>query len=635
MWQTDRDSKERTSAGITSGSASLRPQSIGPEPAAGITARLFGSALTVWHKGLIVVLIPVICQIVLIMAVSGFVHQADAASLAIVQSFQILKHSQKIQSLWSRVLAAQVECIRLGAGMQSEELEQATAVLQQELSELQGLKGSNAEQSARIDCVIHAFLQAGSLAGGTAPSGQVALSSAFKLGTSGLAACLRLGELVAHEEALHRVKVAELSQLRRSINNLLMAGIVFNVLLAIDLSSFFAASIIQRLKIILTNTVALEHHLPLSEPISGCDEIAVLDGKFHDMARALTATEQRLKASESRLASVLRDMPVGLLILGEGDKIEAANPKARELFGLGNADVNGISISRFVGSPGLTGSGGATASVSAGEYTGMSSCGKRFAVELSTSQLKTAAGQKVLVSIQDLTERHRLAQLKQEFLSVISDDLRSPLVSARECLTRLEQGNWGPLSEAVLKNIGSAKTNVSRLLALTDDLTDLAQATEGRRSVRLAPVDMAQALNDAAAAVAPLADKVAVRIQVSGAAPALKADREKIVQVVINLLSNALKYSPEHSEITVSLVDKPGWQEVRISDRGPGIAEADRQRIFARFEQAGNARRKITASTGLGLAICKAIVDEHGGEIGVESQQGQGSTFWFRIPSLG
>jgi signal transduction histidine kinase len=127
-----------------------------------------------------------------------------------------------------------------------------------------------------------------------------------------------------------------------------------------------------------------------------------------------------------------------------------------------------------------------------------------------------------------------------------------------------------------------------------------------------------------------------ITVEVPQVSAMIYADADRIVQVVVNLLSNAVKFSPPGGVVTIEVEPRDGCVEFRVTDRGRGVPEADRRAIFERFRQVETSDAREKGGTGLGLAICKSIVDQHGGTIGVESEEGSGSTFWFRVgTSLG
>jgi len=144
--------------------------------------------------------------------------------------------------------------------------------------------------------------------------------------------------------------------------------------------------------------------------------------------------------------------------------------------------------------------------------------------------------------------------------------------------------------------------------------------------------DMTSVIARSVSAVSFLASKNKIKIETPAKAPEVFADGSKLIQVIVNLLSNAIKFSPPNSTITITCDEIPEFIEVKIRDQGRGIPASLKDRIFERFEQVESADYKQKGGRGLGLAICKAIIDSHQGTIGVESEEGKGSTFWFRIP---
>ncbi len=155
----------------------------------------------------------------------------------------------------------------------------------------------------------------------------------------------------------------------------------------------------------------------------------------------------------------------------------------------------------------------------------------------------------------------------------------------------------------------------------------------GRIQLQMAEVDLQLLFEQSLEAVHPMADERRTALVSSPAGVRLLADADRIVQVLINLLSNAVKFSPPDREVRLWAEEKEGgWMRVFVKDQGPGIPDGYRQRIFERFARVETADSQDKGGTGLGLAICKVIVEHHGGSIGVDSEPGVGSTFWFDLP---
>ena len=240
--------------------------------------------------------------------------------------------------------------------------------------------------------------------------------------------------------------------------------------------------------------------------------------------------------------------------------------------------------------------------------------------------------EKTLVCVaHDISQRKQLERMKQEFVAIVSHDLRSPLTSINMRLGTLAGGMHGDLPADALRIISTIEGSVVRLIRLINDLLDVEKLESGAWDMRFEEKSLLQTMEDATESVVAMAEKKHIEIVLPANDMKVKADHERLTQVMTNIMSNAIKFSPEKSKVTVTHEAHDGTLEVRISDQGPGILEEERALIFDRFRQSKRDSDKKTGS-GLGLAICAAIIKEHAGAIGVDSNNGQGSTFWFRIP---
>jgi PAS domain S-box-containing protein len=236
--------------------------------------------------------------------------------------------------------------------------------------------------------------------------------------------------------------------------------------------------------------------------------------------------------------------------------------------------------------------------------------------------------------IRDVTEVRRVNRMKSDFVSTVSHELRTPLTSVRGALGLLEAGVVGPISPQGLDLIRIARENAERLIRLISDMLDLDKIEAGKFDLRraaLTPSDLVRVAVDGISGMATQFDvRLAERID---AHRSFAGDHDRVVQVLTNLLSNAIKFSPAGSTIEVA-VTETAEEAVRfeVTNEGPGISAADRGRLFQKFEQLDASDTRRHGGTGLGLAISKAIVDQHGGRIGVESEPNVRTTFWFELP---
>jgi len=172
-----------------------------------------------------------------------------------------------------------------------------------------------------------------------------------------------------------------------------------------------------------------------------------------------------------------------------------------------------------------------------------------------------------------------------------------------------------------------------RLIGLINDLLDLDKLDAGKMILSLASLNVAEAVEAAIASVEPTATQSEIRISLNdGRVSPVVADRGRIIQVLVNLLSNAIKFAPEKSEIKVTLKDSGQFVSVFVHDDGPGVGKEFQSTIFERFRQLPQKSKSGQEGSGLGLPIAKLIIELHGGKIGVDSEEGKGSTFWFQLP---
>ncbi|HEX7897473.1 MAG TPA: ATP-binding protein [Planctomycetota bacterium] len=273
------------------------------------------------------------------------------------------------------------------------------------------------------------------------------------------------------------------------------------------------------------------------------------------------------------------------------------------------------------------------------EIRGLRKNGQEFPLEIAvTPLLQPEKGVAYSVFLRDITERKRVDRLKNEFVATVSHELRTPLTSIRGSLRLIAGGFTGELPAKTRAMIDIANESCERLVALVNDILDIEKIESGKMSFALLPHDMTALAMKAVEATRAFAQPFGVEIRTeapAGPCPAV-VDADRIIQVITNLVSNAVKFSPKGGAVRVRVGPRGGKVRLAVEDLGAGIPDEFRSRIFQKFAQAdASNERRSAPGTGLGLSICKAIVDRLGGTIGFESEAGRGSTFWFEIPGAG
>lgn len=345
-----------------------------------------------------------------------------------------------------------------------------------------------------------------------------------------------------------------------------------------------------------------------------------------DVARTL-AVEEALRRSEEQFRSIVESALDAIVTLSPQGMIESYNPAARRLFGWDVEEIRGRPAEVLF--PSLLGSMGVLPRMV--EIDGVRKEGSRVPLEVSLSLQRTSAGHAVVAFLRDVSERREIERLKDEFVTTVSHDLKTPLTAVGLSLGIVLDGEAGVVPAPARAVLEVAQRNVGRMVKLADDLLDLKRIEAGGLELRRERLDLPALVERGLEMVRAVAAARRVSLEVHGRPAAALGDPERVSQVLLNLLSNAIKFSPEGGRVRVELEATRGMAEVRVRDEGPGVAPAHRERIFDRFRQAPSAPGSPKGS-GLGLAIARAIVRQHGGTIGLSLPEGGGSCFWFRLP---
>ena len=239
-----------------------------------------------------------------------------------------------------------------------------------------------------------------------------------------------------------------------------------------------------------------------------------------------------------------------------------------------------------------------------------------------------------VLALRDITAEREIAEMKNEFVSTVSHELRTPLTSIKGYVDLILDGSAGETSEIQKEFLGIVKENSDRLVELINEMLDISRIESGRVHLKVEPLNMGELVRGAVDTFRAVLAQTgrSITVSVSRNLPRVAADRDRVGQVLINLISNALKYSPGGGEVTVSAKREGESVVISVTDHGLGITREDQKRLFTKFYRVDSAMTREIGGTGLGLSICKTILELLGGSIGVRSKSGQGSTFWFSLP---
>lgn len=365
--------------------------------------------------------------------------------------------------------------------------------------------------------------------------------------------------------------------------------------------------------------------------------------------RALRQTEKELLASHARRAATVEAALDGIVSFDAAGRVLELNPAALALLGRSHErsyersyeEAVGLRLTDLVVLPGLVPSkDGELASYLLDnllvgrrvEARGLRADGTSFPLELAITRLPEEGPAAFTAFLRDLTDLHEVERLKTQFVATVSHELRTPLTSLRGALGLLAGGVLGTLPEDARNAVLIADRSIVRLVGLVNDILDIERLENGSLSLQIGRHALADLLARSIEEVGALAADAGIHLEVEPPAAEILGDGERLVQVIVNLLSNALKFSPRGSRVWLRVREEPAWVEVQVQDQGRGIPPAHQTAIFDRFRQVEASDSAGQRGAGLGLAIAKSIVELHGGTIGVKSAKGEGSTFWFRVP---
>jgi len=242
----------------------------------------------------------------------------------------------------------------------------------------------------------------------------------------------------------------------------------------------------------------------------------------------------------------------------------------------------------------------------------------------------------IWIALTDVSELNRLRRIRTEFVGNLSHELRTPLSTVRlltESLTL--EAEKTDLPPRVRESITKIDVETGHLVQIVNELLDLAKIEQGDAPMRHDDVDLVRVADEAVSRLRTYADRQEVTLRVKtepGLATTVEGDEDRLGQLLANLIHNAIKFSPVGGEVVVHVRGDKENVLVEVEDHGPGIPQADRNRIFERFYKVDRARSRGRGGTGLGLAIARHIVDRHRGHIWVQSEEGSGSSFFVSLP---
>ncbi len=370
------------------------------------------------------------------------------------------------------------------------------------------------------------------------------------------------------------------------------------------------------------------------------EHLRVTVSKAIDHTRALRDIAQ----TQSRIRTMVNRLSDGVMCTNHEHRVVLANPAFLRMIGCPKESVRGLRIDEFMENSELS---VLIREALEPEMAGRLECAREmifeervhsdpavFSVRCAPFRDRSGRSLGVITVIHDITALKQMDRMKSEFVSMVSHEIRSPMNSVLMQLQVVLDGLAGDLTTKQQEILMRASEKIRNLADMTSELLDLARIESGLISLERERVDMSEIIRDQVAFHLPRAESASVNLaaDIPETLPWILADRRNMEEVLSNLITNAIKYSPNGGTVTVSASFGTDTLCIRVRDTGIGMDDAEQHRLFQRFYRVKNEKTRFIHGTGLGLALVKSILESHQGRIKVESRPGEGSTFFVFLP---
>lgn len=618
--------------------------------------------LSLAAKGLILVSIPLLFEVGVVAVLVNLQKQAEAETANSQRSRRVAagisRLSAELFDLWQNVVP-KLKKQWATSGNFDQSYKVAIDKLNAEYAELESLCNDQPEIQSRLKQSREILTNAQKILDHAAAAMESGFGPAMdkedvEVLRNMPATIRQLGTKNQELEAIYRRDWADRSpnrqsELREQTLGVAAIAAVVNVILSVALAIFLLKDVTGRLRVLKENAERLATGMQLRAPLQGSDEIAEADRVFRKMARALNDLSHKERA-------VIENALDTICAVDKDGRFLSVNPASFDLFGLEPDELIGYRLVDVIDES----SREEMLSWMNSLRNNSGDQEREFVVRKRLNQQESSyvdtlwsghwseVERSLFFVVHDMTDRKELERARQEMVAMFTHDLRLPLSTIQGTLEMADAGMLGQLNERGERLIKAAERNGVRMIGLINDLLDIEKIKSGTMVLTSEIVELQEVFNTVKLNVAALTEEGKIHFESPPTNLAVVADKEKLNRVIFNLVSNAIKFSPPDSRLILaaSVSQQEEWKkessqkesakpmiEITVTDQGPGIPPDMVSTIFERFQQVSDSTHNSKGGTGLGLTICKEIVNLHGGQIWVTNGKEKGSVFHFTLPS--
>ncbi|HJX03223.1 MAG TPA: PAS domain-containing sensor histidine kinase, partial [Dehalococcoidia bacterium] len=357
--------------------------------------------------------------------------------------------------------------------------------------------------------------------------------------------------------------------------------------------------------------------------------------RLREYTNRIETLTQEISSQRDEIGTILSSLAEGILVLNQANEIVSTNPAAASLLDRPDADLIGKRLETYLGFSREDLLHILSKQAQDSTYIVKKRYQKKvYSLNVQSLPGEDERGGRIIVAIHDITEMDRVDQMKTEFVSMVSHELKTPLTSIKGYIDMILDGEAGMINSEQKNYLEVVRSSGEKLMLLVNDLLDISRIEAGKIELKTRPVILNHTINAVVTSMHTQleAKKIQIKLDFESDPITVMADGMRLNQILTNLLDNACKYTREGSKVIVKARREGSFAHIDVIDSGIGISAEDQARIFTRFYRVDNSLTRKTGGTGLGLSVAKALVDMQGGRMWVQSEPDKGSTFSFSLP---